>query len=536
MPNDQLSPKAQRFLDIYKNALEAEKNYDAAEEEKVTVHQVSGKIAFFYEKLRNSVDYKEEHLLRKNAIKRILKRRVMTEKNEADVAKFLVYELVRARYLPDKKIPVRRIKDIELIIQKYTFLLNNMPSQKGTKKTQDEALFEWIIGIASCEIEEGLVPHGKENAIVNFAREVMEEKIKVQEGLNIKPDLEKELIYVAVIKNLNKADTDMIRYRLFITKHPEWIFAPSEDTISKMAPVMGKVVSGVDKIINHKHADDFIKAVRTNRAYLTILQDVIFKNSQEVDRVFSHHYRIEDAVKETCVKEYRVAHTKLNRAAKRSIVYIFITKVVLALIIELPFDKYIVGHINYFALGVNILFPPILMALAVMKVSVPSKKNTELIVTGIKNMLYGEYGKPMIIKRAPTPNAFFLTAFRFLYLVVFLASFGLIIFTLNKLGFNFISMGLFCFFLSVVSYFSIRIRQNARELQVVKKKEGTIGFMTELFFMPILQVGKWLSAEMSNLNFFVYIMDFIIEAPFKTFVDIFEQWIYYLKEEKDKIE
>ena len=536
MPSDQLSPKAQKFLDTYKHALEAVKNYDITNEEKVSIHQVSGKIAFFYEKLRNSVDYKEEHLLRKNAIKRILKRRVMTEKNEADVAKLLVYELVRARYLPNKKIPEKRIDDVKLIIEKYTFLLNNIPSQKRRKEAKDEALFDWIIGIASCEIEESLVPHGKENAIVNFAREVMEEKIKVQEGLDIKPELVKELIYVAVLKNLNKADADMIRYRLFVMKHPEWIFAPSENTIGKMADVMGKVVSAIDRIMNHLYAEDFTKAVKKNRAYLTILQEVIFKNSQEIDRVFSHHYRIEDAIKETCVKEYRDARTKLNRAAQRSIVYIFITKVALALIIELPFDKYIVGHINYFALGVNIAFPPILMAIAVMNISVPSKKNTELIVAGIKDMLYGDYGKIVTIKRAISPNSFFQTAFRFLYLLVFVVSFGGIILMLKKLGFNAISTGLFLFFLSVVSYFAIRIRQNARELLVVQRKEGIVSFAADLFFMPILQMGKWLSSEMSNINVFVYILDFIIEAPFKTFVDIFEAWIYYLKEEKDKIE
>ncbi|MFA6896744.1 MAG: hypothetical protein WCQ96_00440 [Patescibacteria group bacterium] len=536
MPNDQLSPKAQKFLDTYKQALETEKNYDDTDEEKVSVHQVSGKIAFFYEKLRNSVDYKEEHLLRKNAIKRILKRRVMTEKNEASVAKSLVYELVRARYLPNKKIPVKRIDNIGSIIEKYTFLLNNIPSKRESKETKDEALFDWIIGIASCEIEEELVPHGKENAVVNFAREVMEEKIKVQEGIKIKPELAKELVYVAVLKNLNKADADMVRYRLFIMRHPEWIFAPSENTISKMALAMDEVVSSINRIINHRHAEDFTKAVKKNRAYLTILQEVMFKNSQEISRIFSHHYRIEDAIKETCAKEYRDARTKLSRAAKRSIVYIFITKVALALVIELPFDKYIVGHINYFALGINIIFPPVLMALAVMRINVPSKKNTELIVSGIKDMLYGDYGKPTIIKRAVSPNLFFKTAFRFLYLLVFAISFGGIILMLKRLGFNFISTGLFLFFLSVVSYFAIRIRQNAGELLVVQQKEGTVGFITDLFFMPILQMGKWLSAEMSNINVFVYILDFIIEAPFKTFVDIFEEWIYYLKEEKDKIE
>lgn len=536
MPNDQLSPKALQFLETYKKALDAEKNYDTTEGEKITVHQVSGKIAFFYEKLRNTVDYKEEHLLRKNGIIRMLKRRITTEKNEADVAKGLLYELVRARYLPNKKIPESRIKDVESIIEKYTFLLNNMPERKGKDAEKDEAVFDWIIGIASCEIEECLVPHGKENAIVNFAREMMEGKIKLQEGLNLKPELTKELIYVAVLKILNKADMDMIRYRLFITKHPEWTMAPSETTFSKMAMAMDEIVKDVEKIISHRYAETFIKAVKKNRAYLTILQEVMFANPQELDRIFSHHYRIEDAIKETCVKKYKDAQTKLQRAAMRSIIYIFITKVILALIIELPFDKYVVGTINYFALGVNIMFPPVLMALSVMTVNVPSKKNTEFIVTGIKDMLYGNYGKAQEIKKPATRKSLFLTVFRFFYLVIFIASFGGIILLLRNFGFNAVSIALFLFFLSVVSYFAIRIRQNARELLVVQKKEGLLGFVTDLFMMPILQVGQWLSTKMSNLNVFVYVLDFIIEAPFKTFVDIFEEWIYYINEEKDKIE
>jgi hypothetical protein len=536
MPNDQLSQKAQKFLESYKKALDAEKNYDATDEEKITVHQVSGKIAFFYEKLRNTVDYKEEHLLRKNGIKRILARRIMTEKNEADVAKGLLYELVRARYLPNKKIPEKRIKDAEAIIEKYTFLLNNIPDRKGKESAKDEAVFEWIIGIASCEIEECLVPHGKENAIVNFAREVMEEKIRIQEGLNLKPEIAKELTYAAILKVLNKADLDMIRYRLFVIKHPEWTFAPSETTFIKMANAMDEIIKDIDKIIDHRYAENFNKAVKKNRAYLTILQEVLFSNPQELDRIFSHHYRIEDAVKETCVKKYREAQAKLQRSALRSIIYIFVTKVILAIIIELPFDKYIIGHINYFALGVNIMFPPVLMALAVMTVNVPSKKNTELIVNGIKDMLYGNYGKPTEIRKPAKRNSFFLAFFRLFYVLIFIASFGGIILVLRNLGFNAVSIALFLFFLSVVSYFAIRIRQNARELLIVQKKEGIVSFVTDLFMMPIIQVGQWLSTKMSNLNVFVYVLDFIIEAPFKTFVDIFEDWIYYINEEKEKIE
>ena len=44
-------------------------------EELIKVHLVTSAIAFMYEKIRTIVDYKEEHLLRKSAIFRILKRR-----------------------------------------------------------------------------------------------------------------------------------------------------------------------------------------------------------------------------------------------------------------------------------------------------------------------------------------------------------------------------------------------------------------------------------------------------------------------------
>lgn len=538
MPNSQLSKEALQLLNSYKKAIEAEKNDSASgsEEDKIAVHQVSSKIAFFYEKVRNTVDYKEEHLLRKNAIERILKRRIMSEKNEYDAAKFLVYELIRARYLPNKKIPERRINDIRIIIEKYTFLLNRIPDH-SSGPSEKETLFDWIIGIASYEIEEELVPHGREDAIVEFARQIMEKKIRVEENLRISPQTEKELIYVAVLKNLIKSDMDMIRYKLFAMKHSDWIFAPSEEKFSKMALVMPSVIAEIDGIISHPYGENFSRAVKKNLAYFTILQEVAASHPKEMEYIFSHHYHIEDSIKETCLRKYRSARQKLKRSAVRSISYIFITKVILALVIEVPYDKFFVGSINYFALGVNIIFPPVLMALAVMNVKVPSRKNTDLIVSGIEEMIYNSYKTPPFqIKPAISRSSFFFDIFKILYLLVFALVFGGIIFILSKLGFNAVSMIFFLFFLSVVSYFTIRIRQNARELLVVQEKEGVVGFTTGLFFMPIIQVGQWLSVKLSNINVFVYVLDFIIEAPFKTFVEIFEAWIYYLKEEKDKIE
>lgn len=530
----QLSESAEKFIKEYKDALDLEKKYNETGEEKIKVHQVSSRIAFLYEKLRNSVDYQEDHLLRKIAIERILKRRLTTEKDELNVSKYLIYELIRARYLPDGKIPEKRIEEIKEIIEKYTLLINNMP-EIGSENNNNEYLFNWIAGIASCEIEEKIAPYKKENAIIDFAQKIIGEKLNVPEKLMSKEN-KKIQIYIAVLRNLTKSNLSMIEYRLFKMKHPAWFFAPSEELIMKMAGNISEIINDIENQINDPLGESFSRFVKKNLAYFTVLEDVMRKNANNADKIFSHHLHLEDAIKEACVKKYKEAKTKLKRAAVRSIIYIFITKMTLAFILELPFDKYILGHINYFALGINVIFPPLLMLLVVITIKVPSKKNTELVAQGIKEMVYGNYASsPFTMKGILPQNSFFYKAFKFFYFLIFFVSFGIIIFILKKLNFNIMSMGLFLFFLSVVSYFGIRIRRNARELVVIKRKEGIITFISDLFSIPILRMGQWLSTKLSSVNVFVFILDFIIEAPFKAFVEVFEGWIYFIKEERDKI-
>jgi hypothetical protein len=44
-----------------------------------------------------------------------------------------------------------------------------------------------------------------------------------------------------------------------------------------------------------------------------------------------------------------------------------------------------------------------------------------------------------------------------------------------------------------------------------------------------------LSGNISKVNIFIFIFDFIIEAPFKILVDIAEDWTKYIKERKDNM-
>lgn len=52
----------------------------AGSAEKIKVNTVASAASFVYEKIRNAVDLNEDHLVKKNAIFRILKRKLVLEK------------------------------------------------------------------------------------------------------------------------------------------------------------------------------------------------------------------------------------------------------------------------------------------------------------------------------------------------------------------------------------------------------------------------------------------------------------------------
>ena len=90
---------------------------------KIKTNKVTEKLAVFYEKIRNAIDYKEEHLIRQFAIKRIIKRYPLNKlERTAELAKQLLYELVQARYFNDNEVPEYRIDEVKLVLDKYILL------------------------------------------------------------------------------------------------------------------------------------------------------------------------------------------------------------------------------------------------------------------------------------------------------------------------------------------------------------------------------------------------------------------------------
>src|SRR3990167_1945343 len=66
----------------------------------INVNRFVSEIATWYEKLRNAMDYREEEVVRRAAIERILKRRLFFGGSGEKTAAPLMRELLWARYFP----------------------------------------------------------------------------------------------------------------------------------------------------------------------------------------------------------------------------------------------------------------------------------------------------------------------------------------------------------------------------------------------------------------------------------------------------
>ena len=534
-----IDDRAKRLFQlVYSEQHQEEKDDDTP---KIKVSTLISRLSFYYEKIRNTVDYKEEHLLRKNAIERILKREIIIqgvfqEVKSSEVAKHLLTELIRAAYLPNNKIPETKIEEVTVVISKYMALrkygLKNLDEENPFKKE----LSNWVIGIAASEIEEQLGRSEVVQSIVEYMYETMQENIQLEDDIQHQKDKEIQ-IYLSIHRDFLKFDRDMLSFILLKYYNKGWKSA-GEQQIMDLAKNIGAMHEAMNFQLEHPLNKQIDRLASRYTVLFSILRDVIEDDPVGVFNSIKHDPKaFPRAIKRICEKRYKDTGSKLWRAAVRSILYIFVTKSILVFILEIPATTLFGEAVNYMSLAINITFPPFLLFLIVMFTPLPSEDNTKKIIEGIGQIIFveNERKEPYKLKAPIEVKHRMNTFFTILYSFTFFISFGIVIWILKRINFNFVSIIIFLFFLTLISFFSIRIRKRVRELIIVDVKESVLSLFADFFYTPILAVGKFISERFSKINVFIFILDFIIEAPFKIFVEIAEEWSKYVKSRRDQI-
>lgn len=500
--------------------------------QKINVDQIASRLATLYEKLRQVIDYQEEHLLRKNAIERMLKRRLLVSGEPKQISQSLVLELIRGGYFPNGKIPEFKIIEVEKILAKYVFLLENIDSRMGVAEKNELSL--WLQSLCACEIEETLSPPLKERALLDFVIEVMRERIQTKSGA---VEEEKNIqIFISCQKSILRSDRTLISFNLLKYHLPNWSAIQNEE-LKNISHEIFFLKRQIEAELKSPLGKKIFKKISQHSAPFLIINDVVLQNPSEAKKSFETPELAEQKLLSAYNIRHRACKDKMQRSARRSIISIFLSKIALALIIEIPFDLYVAKNFYLPALGINFLAPPALMFLIVFSHKVPSADNaTKIVMEAIKSTRTLE--KPEIYtivspkKRTSASTIFLNLFFTIVSSLVFL---GVVLFLL-KINFSFLSIAIFFIFVCLIAFSGMKAEQWSKELKVGEEKEGVLVFLTDLLFLPFVRTGKWLSGQIQRYNLFILVLNLFFEAPIQTFFEFVESWRGYIKEKKEEIE
>lgn len=521
----ELLPSTQRLLQNYqlwRQSLQKKEGTPV-----IQVDEVASRVAAFYEKIRGVVDWREEHLLRKTAVERMLKRRFFLTKSGEEIAAPLTHELIRAGHFPNNFIAEEKISLVRQSVDKYAFIIANAvyTNEKGRQE-----LYNWLLGIAACEIEEILYPPLKQEYMIEFMFEQMKEIITAKIP---QPEIETQ-IYIATQKALFKLDIPLISYNLLKEWYRPWLSLPQariQEVTSNIFFLKGKI----EEAMHHPLSDKFYEICeRKDTAYL-ILGDIVAENPTESQALLNNPATFESKIRDTYKLRLKQVKSKMSRAAIYATISIFVTKITVALAVEMPIDKYF-HTFNDFTFGLNVIIPPLLMFFLVLSIKPPSKKNEDLVVLEVMKIIYAKERKDTYeVKPDPERGAISNLIIGLIYLLSAIATFGLIFYVLKQLQFSLISIIIFIPFISFIAFAGVKIRKRAKELVVEKESDSFLRSLFDLFSLPIIQTGRRLSSQWTKYNVLTVLLNSLLDMPFQTFVGFLEQWRTFLKEKKEKI-
>ena len=525
---------------------------------KIKVSSVVSKLAFIYEKVRNAVQYEEEHLIRKSAIFRILKRKVTIEAavkdlNSIDIAEHLLTELIRAGYLPNGQLPETKIPEVAKLLDKYLRLReavllqvnSEMNIKHDVSKVKDlfnekSRLTDWVVGMAACELEENLSPSRFRQAMIANLYDFLSRNLVLSPRLK-EYEAEREIqTYLSICRTYGRFDKDMLAYVLFKYYHGDWSGLDLKETVFKEVVSSARPLRlEIERQIEHPLAKHLDKITKKYSLYSTIMAETIEADPVKMyNELYYDEKSFWSSVRKVCNKKYNSAKKRLWRAASRSIIYIFITKSIFVVLLEVPATKLFNEPINYVSLLINIIFPALLLFIIVFFTRTPKDANTNRIISGIKELFIvgNERKAPLEVRGKVKQGRVAGFIFNLIYTIAFLVSIYAIVRVLDWAHFTWVSIIIFLFFLAFVSFFSIVTTKGVKELMVIERKENFFTFLTDLFYTPIVLAGRWLSGKAAKLNVFVFLFDFIIEAPFKVVVEVIEDWTRYARERRDNMD
>lgn len=475
-------------------------------------------VASAYEQLRNAAEYSEEHLLLQRAIKRFYRRNFLVlRRGSSGLGQELITELILAGYLQNGSVGTVAGRDFDGLAETYLNAIDGL-KQLGTHA---DTVTKWVMACLATDIELRLRPHMRNRAFMAVAFQHFLRAIDRGQFSQSEDAADYELcLYVAIHLAITKSDIDIVRADICS------MYGVTPNQFEQFT----RLNQRVDHIFHSKLTAELRRLVGNHGAPFRILRAMIASRADLPTLLYDRSGFL-DAYRWQISQEYAALEKRLDAALVKSIVFIFITKMLIGVALEVPYDLLRHGYIAWFPLLINLVAPPLYMALLRFSVSMPRKSHVEELTKAIDNSLYDV--EPNRIVYRPRRNIGY--GRQLVYTFLFGVPIALLFVALYALHFNWLQMVIFFVFFSTASSLAFRLNAQAREMEITHRSSGLLASIRDFIQVPFVIMGQWLSSKYQQFNFVSRLLDIVIELPLKVVLRLVRQWISFFDEQRERL-
>lgn len=501
----------------------------SAKEQTIHVPNVANVLLFAYEQLRNASENIEDHLLFQRAILRFYKRNLVfaTRRQATDLGQELVIELTQAGYLKNDSVAVSKAKELDELIATYYSTFWEVKDKHSTISPRQAE--KWTLEILSVKSEQIFNNPIRILSFAHFAHTHFSKLIKYESIIDDDEEISAvdypTLLYISIHKALLRSDDANVRsglmdlYSLDPTNAAQFVeFNTKYDALAAL--------SSTNKLS---------RFISNNGAPLRIIRSTFFNKYDDNKSIdLQNQSKTLTIIESQIDEEYKEVRKNLNKGILKSIAFLLITKALIGLLIEIPYDILVTGAIVIMPLIINLLFPPLFIAVTALTFRLPGPANKRALSDYIQSMIYNDVQThPLTLKYTQPVGRAYL--FNTVYIIMFIFAFYFVASRLAALDFNIAQGIIFFIFLSTASFLGYRLTLQIKELEIVNTNQGVIALLRDFLYAPFIFVGKKISYRFSQLNIIAQILDVAIDLPLKTMMKLVRQWMIFLNNKKDEL-
>lgn len=493
-----------------------------------TVHVpgIGRSLSSAYEQLRNAAEYTEDHLVLQHAIRRFCGRNlpVATKREVPDnFGEELIIELTQAGYFANDVYSSTVAGRITASAKSYTTAYWQMRDAGATR----EVVGEWLLDTVAVYAEETLNPHSQLTALAYFEYSHYASLLPKQKFLDAKGAGDDEAdyeicLYIAVHYALLKSDRALVRADLLR------LYRQGPEDLSAYVAFNTRI----DRLLRSELTRNLERAVSRYGAPMRVLNSMAAERDDMPEllkdrKLFMDEYMLHLA------KVYADLGKRLDAGLLKSIIFIFVTKMLIGLVVEIPYDLLVYGSVALVPLLVNLLVPPLYMASLKLSLNHPTLANAEAVRAYMERALFtSEPAVAGTIRAMPKRMG---PAARIGYTLVFLVPLAIVATALYLLDFSFVQAVIFMMFLSTASFLGFRLSRMVRDLELVSHDTSLLTAASDFFYLPFIMIGRWVSSKYAQVNVVAHLLDMGIELPLKSSLKLARQWIKFIRDRQEEM-